>query len=120
MPWWSWLLIWSGLVLALLAMLALFAVALFRKAVAVADALADTAETMQLLQNANTEAEEHEAEEQRSELAILSPFFHVVERRELVRSQSLERRAIRHEARLERARRLTRVDANSREWFPHR
>lgn len=31
MPWWSWLLIWTGLVLALLGMLAWFGVTLFRK-----------------------------------------------------------------------------------------
>ncbi|WP_129586648.1 hypothetical protein [Microterricola viridarii] len=34
MPWWSWWLIWGGLVLALLGMLAYFGVTLFRKAAA--------------------------------------------------------------------------------------
>ncbi|MFI5060405.1 MAG: hypothetical protein ACHP7F_03080 [Actinomycetales bacterium] len=34
MPWWSWLVIWSVLVLGLLGMLALFAVSLFRKLMA--------------------------------------------------------------------------------------
>ena len=32
MPWWSWLLIWSGLALGLLGLLAWFAVQLYRKA----------------------------------------------------------------------------------------
>ena len=32
MPWWSWLLIWSGLVVILLTVLGWFAVALYRKA----------------------------------------------------------------------------------------
>ena len=32
MPWWSWLLIWSGLVLGLLAVLSWFGVALYRQA----------------------------------------------------------------------------------------
>ncbi|MDJ0322623.1 hypothetical protein QMG61_02440 [Cryobacterium sp. PH31-AA6] len=39
MPWWSWILIWTGLVLGLLAMLAWFGYALFRKAIRTADAL---------------------------------------------------------------------------------
>lgn len=41
MPWWSWALIWTGLALGLLAMLTLFGVALFRKLMALVDALSD-------------------------------------------------------------------------------
>ena len=39
MPWWSWVLIWTGLVLGLLAMLAWFGFALFRKVMATSRAL---------------------------------------------------------------------------------
>ncbi len=39
MPWWSWILIWTGLVLGLLGMLAWFGYVLFRKAMRTADAL---------------------------------------------------------------------------------
>jgi hypothetical protein len=39
MPWWGWLLIWTGLVLILLGMLAWFAVTLFRKLMNLADAV---------------------------------------------------------------------------------
>ena len=39
MPWWSWLLIWSGLVLILLAVLGWFAVALYRKSLVTLRAL---------------------------------------------------------------------------------
>lgn len=39
MPWWSWVLIWCGLALALLAMLALLGMALFRKLMTLVDAL---------------------------------------------------------------------------------
>ena len=39
MPWWSWILIWSGLGLALLALLALFGVNLFRKVMTLANAV---------------------------------------------------------------------------------
>ena len=41
MPWWSWVLIWTGLVLALLGMLAWFGVALFRKLMNTMRALED-------------------------------------------------------------------------------
>ena len=39
MPWWSWLLIWTGLALGLLGMLAYFAVTLFKKLMKTTDAL---------------------------------------------------------------------------------
>ena len=39
MPWWSWVLIWTGLVLGLLGMLAWCAVMLFRKLTVLADAV---------------------------------------------------------------------------------
>ena len=39
MPWWSWILIWTVLVLGLLGMLAFFAVTLFRKLMRATDAL---------------------------------------------------------------------------------
>lgn len=39
MPWWSWVLIWTGLVLMLLGMLAWFGVTLFRKVMVLADAV---------------------------------------------------------------------------------
>lgn len=44
MPWWSWVLIWSALAIALLTMLVLFGVALFRKLMTLADALGDLGE----------------------------------------------------------------------------
>lgn len=39
MPWWSWLLIWSGLLLALLAVLVWFAFTLFKKLMRAVNAL---------------------------------------------------------------------------------
>ena len=41
MPWWSWLLLWSGLGLALCAVLAWFAFTLFKKLIKAAEALED-------------------------------------------------------------------------------
>ncbi|WP_150309046.1 hypothetical protein [Planctomonas psychrotolerans] len=49
MPWWSWILIWGGLVLALLGMYAYLGVRLFRKATAALRELALLAEKTQLL-----------------------------------------------------------------------
>jgi hypothetical protein len=112
MPWWSWLLIWSGLVIALLAMLTLFAVSLFRKGVALAEELATTAATLELLDRASDVAAE-----QHTELAILQTRSEVRARREQVRARSAERKARNHDARLDRARRITRVDASARKWF---
>lgn len=112
MPWWSWIIIWSGLVIALLVMFALFGLTLFRKGVALAKELATTAATMELLDRAS-----HVVADQHSELAILQTQAEVRARRDLVRARSAERKSARHDARIDRARRIIRVDANGREWF---
>ncbi|MFZ2963804.1 MAG: hypothetical protein WA006_03875, partial [Rhodoglobus sp.] len=49
-PWWAWLLIWSGLVLALLVMLAISAWWLFRKGIGVLDAVGELAEAVEVLE----------------------------------------------------------------------
>ncbi|MFC5930994.1 hypothetical protein D6T64_07535 [Cryobacterium melibiosiphilum] len=41
MPWWSWVLIWSGLALVLLSVLVLFSVVLFRKLMTLGQALGE-------------------------------------------------------------------------------
>ncbi len=56
MPWWSWVLIWTLLVLALLGMLAFFGWRLFRKAMGAMDALGELAEQLELLDAASEEA----------------------------------------------------------------
>jgi hypothetical protein len=112
MPWWSWLIIWTCLVLALLAMLVVSAWRLFRKAVSVFDALGALAEKSELLDAAVTEFDEQQAE-----LAILQKLSDVQARRRLVREAATARREARHGSRLARGRALTRFDANSRRWF---
>lgn len=112
MPWWSWIIIWSGLVIALLGMFALFAWRLFRKGVALAKELATAAATMELLDRAN-----EVVAEQNTELAVLQTRAEVRARREQVRARSAERKSARHDARLDRARRIIKVDANGQEWF---
>jgi biopolymer transport protein ExbB/TolQ len=112
MPWWSWLIIWAVLVLALLAMLALFGWQLFRKVVAVFGSLEALASTTELLESAG-----EALEEQRGTLALLQKHSEVALRRHRVREEAAARRQARHDARIDRARRITRVDANTRRWF---
>ncbi|KQW05756.1 hypothetical protein ASC66_12400 [Leifsonia sp. Root4] len=49
MPWWSWWLIWGGLILGLLGMLAYFAVVLFRKTMAAAEELSALGDALSVL-----------------------------------------------------------------------
>ncbi|RZU65210.1 hypothetical protein EV379_1535 [Microterricola gilva] len=49
MPWWSWWLIWGGLILGLLGMLAYFAVVLFRKTMAAAEELSTLGDALSVL-----------------------------------------------------------------------
>ena len=112
MPWWSWVIIWVVLVLALLGMLALMAWRLFRKGIAVLDALDGLASTTELLGSAG-----EDAERQRQELAILIGAEELRRRREYVRAAARERRGARRDSRIARGRALVKVDAASREWF---
>jgi len=108
MPWWSWILIWGGLVLALLAMLVLMAWWLFRKAVGVLDELGQLAEKTELLSRMSDELTDVET----------APFVPAVlldraavaaqrSARELAREQ---RKHARREKRITRARLLIRAD----------
>ena len=112
MAWWSWLIIWTCLVLALIAVLAVSAWRLFRKAVSVFDELGTLAEKTALLDAAVTEFDDQQAE-----LAILQTLSEVRARRRLVRDAAATRRDVRRSARVARGRALTRFDANSRRWF---
>jgi hypothetical protein len=112
MPWWSWIVIWVVLVVALLAMLAIMTVRLFRKGVGVLTELERLGEKAVLLQQADSVVDE-----QRSQLAILAGAAEMRRRRELVRAAALDRKATRHDARIARAKALTRVDASKRDWF---
>lgn len=94
MTWWSWILIWLGLTLALLGMLALFAVSLFRKGTALLRQLEDlTAKMARLTEYAEAEPV------RRAPPAILVPYEQVHrrrdERRELRQERILDRRAAR-------------------------
>lgn len=113
MPWWSVVVIWACLVLALVAVLVISAVRLFRKAVAVFDELGALAQRAEI-----GDAAADEGEEQHAQLAILQSLSAVHAHHREVREAALARRVARHAGRLARGRALTRVDPNSRRWFP--
>ena len=109
MTWWAWLLIWTGLVLALLAVLALGAWWLFRKAMTVLDDLADLAETSEILGV-------DEAELPAPTIAVLADLRDIHAREEARKAHRSRRRNDRHRRRLARARAITAVDASTVRW----
>ena len=115
MPWWSWLIIWTCLGLALIGVLVLSGVRLFQKVMALfsdLDMLAQKADRLDVAPLNPAEI--------REEIALLRKFSAVYERRRLTREAAHERRAARHDVRLTRARALIRFDASTRDWFPPR
>jgi hypothetical protein len=112
MPWWSWIIIWVLLALALIGMFVVSGIRLFRKGVAVFDELEILASKLDVL-----DAASDAAEESRVQLAILAGSEETRRRRALVREAALDRREARHDARIARGRRITTVDASTRRWF---
>lgn len=113
MPWWSWLLIWVVLSLALLGMLALFAVLLFRKARAVAAEMERLASLAAILEQANGILGD-----QHADIAVLADRAELRRRRERVRFEASLRKQARRHASIQRAKELLGVDASRRDWFP--
>ena len=111
MAWWSWLVIWVVLALALLAMLGLSAWWLFRKFLVLTEDLAGLADTVAVL---DPEAKKTV----RPELAVLADLSEIRAREEARRFHRATRRRERHDRRMARARRITRVDASSQQWPP--
>lgn len=109
MSWWSWLIIWAVLVIALLAMLGFSAWWLFRKFVVLGSDLADLAGTLAVVQP-------EETVHVRPELAVLGNLRDIQAREDARRFRRATRRRERHERRLARARRITRVDASRQQW----
>lgn len=109
MPWWSWIAIWGGLVLALVVMLGLFAWWLFRKFLVLVDDVADLAGTTAVL-------DAGDYEHARPALAVLQQVRDVRDREEQRRAHRAARRHDRHERRMMRARQITSVDASRHPW----
>lgn len=106
MPWWSWLVIWTVLVLGLLGMLAFFAVSLFRKVVAAGREAADLA--------AKAEVLSRRAEELREEPfhpAVLADAGELRAERDRARAERDAARQARRDARVRRGRLLVKADA---------
>lgn len=113
MPWWSWLLIWAVLSLALIGMLALFAALLFRKLRSIAMELERLALLATILERADGILGD-----QHADIAVLADHAEVRRRRERVRFEASLRKQARRRASIQRAKELLAVDASGREWFP--
>ncbi|MGX5680520.1 hypothetical protein [Schumannella luteola] len=107
--WWGWVLIWTGLVIALLAMVGALAWWLFRKFLRLLDDVADLAERSAILEAAD-------AELVRPQIAVLSTVSAVRAREDARRFHRRERRRVRRQTRLDRARRITGADAAAGPW----
>lgn len=105
MPWWSWILIWAGLVLLLLGVIAAFAWMLFRKFLVMLAALGALAACTEVLARA-TSADRP----QRAQPALLQDPHSVSERRELERDKRQARIDARRELRVMRGKLLLRAD----------
>lgn len=114
-PWWGWVVIWVCLSFAVLAVLAVSALRLFSKGIAVLDEFESLILKVELL-----ELDAVEVELARTELALVSGAEKIRRSRALVREAALERTAARLEVRIDRAKRITQVDASTREWFKAR
>jgi hypothetical protein len=105
MPWWSWLIIWGVLVLALLGMLAFFAVRLFRKLMAAgreAGALAEKAELLQRRSDDLRDAPFHPA--------VFADLTELTTQREQDKADRAYARQARRDARVRRGKLLTNAD----------
>ena len=119
-PWWVWLLIWIGLVLALIAMLVLVGILLFRKLMRMFAALESLSTKLEILEGVSDLADDQRTElDQQAQLAILAGEQATRERRDRVREAAHARRDARHDARIVRGKAMLKVDASTREWFPH-
>jgi hypothetical protein len=107
--WWGWILIWTGLVLALLVMLGLFAWWLFRKFLVLMDDVATLADKTAVI-------DPDDAELIKPQLAVLADMRDIRNRENARRGHRAERRRLRWQARLDRARRITRADPTQTEW----
>ncbi len=109
MPWWSWVLIWAGLVIVLLLVLGLAAWWLFRKFLTLLDDVSTLADRAALI-------DPEDAELIRPQLAVLAEVSAVRAREDARREHRAERKQRRHETRMARAHRIASVDASQVRW----
>jgi hypothetical protein len=106
MAWWSWLLIWGILVLALIGMLVWSGISLFRKFVAVTSALGELLDKLDVLQARADEL----SEEAFAPAIFADPDELSFQRQERIAQRLLERQ-IRRDSRVKRGKLLIRADA---------
>ena len=109
MPWWSWVLIWTGLVVLLLVVLGLAAWWLFRKFLVLLDDVATLADRASLI-------DPPEAELVRPQLSVLAEVSAIRAREDARRAHRAQRRERRRAARWARAERIASVDASRVQW----
>ena len=112
MTWWGWLLLWSGLVLLLLATVAFLLWWLFRKAMRLLDDLGTLADSAPF-----REGDDEPLPAQA--IAVLADIRDIRAREAARRAHRTQRRSERHRLRMARARRITSVDASTRTWPPN-
>jgi hypothetical protein len=110
MPWWSWVVIWVALVLALVALLVLGGLWLWRKLMRFFDDLGELADQASVLEGVDAEPPA------RVIPAVLRDIEDVRRQRAVRIAHRLERKRVRRVLRLERARNITSVDANAVRW----
>ncbi|RFA09311.1 hypothetical protein B7R54_08760 [Subtercola boreus] len=113
MSWWSWIVIWAVLVLAMLGMYALLGWRLFRKASVVLGELSQLGAQVGSVQD-NVEQLTPEP----SDNAILLGYAEMYRRRDIQRQRRADEKELRREKRLERGKLLTTSDYRQRTW-PH-
>ncbi len=108
--WWGWLLIWTALALALVATLGLLTWWLLRKGFRLLDDLGELADTAAVFDGVG------EAELPPQAIAGLADIRDIRAREEARTFHRSQRRSERHRRRLERARRITTLDASKVRW----
>ena len=103
MTWWAWIVLWSGLVLGLLAMLGVSAWLLFRKFITLMHDLSDLADS-------GTRDKPFEPEVTVAPIAVLADLRDIHERESARRQHRLDRRRHDHDARIARAKAITQLD----------
>lgn|GEM_PF-1480581 len=108
-PWWGWIAIWAGLVLLLLMVLVVITLVLFRKAMRVLSEASTMASKLDILEPEVLELEPHDT-------AVLAEMERIRERYDAQRRRRESLRLHRRERRLQRARRITRLDPTTVKW----
>jgi hypothetical protein len=107
--WWGWLLIWTGLALGLLAMLALSAWWLFRKSLRLLDDVSALADKTSILDIDEPVLPRHQ-------IAVLAELREIRRREDARREHRADRRRAKREGRMARARRITTLEAARGPW----